>query len=101
MILSPDVQPPDFVTIGAHVGAVRYQVVVASLLGEARWSDTSRNTAAFGAGSYIDPKFLALHDLTFMIGKDLELGFTDLMIFSRRLDHDGLYYHRRFKGTFI
>jgi len=86
VILSPDVQPPDFVTIGAHVGAVRYQVVVASLLGEARWSDTSRNTAAFGAGSYIDPKFLALHDLTFMIGKDLELGFTDLMIFSRRLD---------------
>jgi hypothetical protein len=86
VIISPTIQVPDFVSIGAHVGAVRYQAVVASLLGEARFSDTSRNTYAFGPGSYIDAKYLALHDLTFIIGKDVELGFTDMTIFSRRFD---------------
>jgi hypothetical protein len=85
VIISPDVQTPDLVSIGAHVGAVRYQAVVASLLGEARWSDTSYDPA-FGAGAYIDPKYLTVHDLTFMIGKDVEFGFTDMMIYSRRFD---------------
>ncbi|MFI5263837.1 MAG: hypothetical protein ACHQM6_04925, partial [Candidatus Kapaibacterium sp.] len=84
VIVSPDVQTPDFISLGAHIGAVRYQAMVASLLGEGRFSDS--NGASFGPGTYIDPKFLALHDLTFLIGKDVELGFTDMMIFSRRFD---------------
>ena len=88
IILSPDVQPTDFITIGAHAGAVRYQAVVASLLGEARFSAGADSTKsfAFGPGAYIDPKFLTLHDLTFLIGKDIELGFTDMVIYSRRFD---------------
>ena len=88
IIISPDVQPTDFVSIGAHAGAVRYKAVVASLLGEARFSagaDSARYSS-FGAGAYIDPKYLTLHDLTFIIGKDLELGFTDMVIYSRRFD---------------
>ncbi|MDP4219440.1 MAG: hypothetical protein Q8896_03305 [Bacteroidota bacterium] len=87
ILISPDIQQPDFVTLAAHVGAVRYQVVVASILGEARFSvppDSFYN--AFGAGAYIDPKYLTVHDLTFLIGKDLEMGFTDMVIFSRRFD---------------
>ncbi len=88
IILSPNVQQPDFVSIAAHAGAVRYQAIVASLLGEARFSAGAdpTNAFAFGPGAYIDPKFLTLHDLTFLIGKDIELGFTDMVIFSRRFD---------------
>ncbi len=86
IIISPTSQTPDFVSIGAHIGAVRYIGMVASLLGEARWSDTSGAGYAFGPGSYIDPKYLALHDLTFMVGSDVEFGFTDMTIFSRRFD---------------
>jgi len=84
IIVSPDVQSPDFISIGAHIGAVRYQALVASLLGEARFSDS--NGYNYGPGAYIDPKFLTLHDLTFMIGNDLELGFTDMVIYSKRFD---------------
>ncbi|MEI8133763.1 MAG: hypothetical protein WCH46_01650 [bacterium] len=87
IIVSPTIQAPDYVSLGAHVGAVRYQAIVASILGEARFSDKQDSTHyAFGPGSYIDPKFLVLHDLTFMIGKDVEFGFTDMTIFSRRFD---------------
>jgi len=50
VILSSDVQMPDFVSIGAHIGAVRYQAMVASLLGEGRFSDSSH--ASIGAGAY-------------------------------------------------
>ncbi len=87
VVLSPTIQLPDFINLSGHVGAVRYSAIVASLLGEARFSvapDSFYYT--FGPGSYIDPKYLALHDLTFMLGKDLELGFTDMTIFSRRFD---------------
>ena len=88
IILSPDVQQPDFLSIGAHAGAVRYQAVVASLLGEARFSSgaDSARYSSYGAGAYIDPKYLTLHDLTFLIGKDVELGFTDMVIYSRRFE---------------
>jgi hypothetical protein len=64
IILSPDVPNYDFLSIGAHVGAVRYQAVLASLI-----ADT-----VFGPGFPL--KYFALHDLTFMLGHDLELGFT-------------------------
>ena len=50
IILSPDVQPPDFVSLGAHAGAVRYQVVVGSLLGEARFSLGADSSNAFSFG---------------------------------------------------
>jgi hypothetical protein len=87
VIVSPTIQTPDFISIQAHAGAVRYQAIVASLLGEARFSVPPDSFyAAFGAGADIDPKYLALHDLTFMIGSDVELGFTDMTIFSKRFD---------------
>lgn len=87
ILVSPTIQTPDFLSIQAHVGAVRYQAIVASLLGEARFSVAQDSSFyVFGPGSYIDPKYLALHDLTFMIGNNLELGFTDMVIFSRRFD---------------
>ena len=88
IILSSNTPFYDFVSIGAHVGAVRYEAMVASLLGEARWSVgyDSANPTTFGAGAQIDPKYLTLHDLTFTINDNLELGFTDMVIYSRRFD---------------
>ncbi|MBS1904801.1 MAG: hypothetical protein JSS75_13930 [Bacteroidetes bacterium] len=87
VIVSPDIQMPDFVSIGAHYGAVRYTATVASLLGEARWSVPPDSVYyATGAGAYIDPKYLTIHDLTFQIGHRVEIGFTDMVIFSRRFD---------------
>ncbi|MEP7233916.1 MAG: hypothetical protein ABI778_01350, partial [Ignavibacteriota bacterium] len=86
VIISPDPQSPDLISIAAHVGAVRYQAIVASLLGEARFSDSTGGRGSFGAGAYIDPKYLTVHDLTFSLGSDVEFGFTDMVIFSRRFD---------------
>lgn len=87
ILLSPTIQTPDFISIQAHVGAVRYEAIIASILGEGRFSVLPDSSyAVFGPGAYIDSKYLALHDLTFMIGNDLELGFTDMTIFSRRFD---------------
>ncbi|HWF43167.1 MAG TPA: hypothetical protein VG537_00860 [Candidatus Kapabacteria bacterium] len=74
IILSPDVPTYDFLSLGAHIGAVRYQAMIASLV-----ADTN-----FGTGYPV--KYLALHDLTFMLGHDLELGFTDMMVFSDRFE---------------
>src|SRR5579872_3010367 len=88
VIVSPTVQTPDFLTLGAHAGAVRYQFVLASLLGDPRYSAVpdSVNNPSIWAFSTVDSKYLAMHDLTFLIGNDLELGFTDMVIFSRRFD---------------
>jgi hypothetical protein len=88
IILSSNVPVYDFVSVAAHVGAVRYEAVLASLLGEGRFSvgyDTVTNYVA-GAFLTIDPKYLALHDLTFTINNDFEFGFTDETVFSRRFD---------------
>jgi hypothetical protein len=66
----------DFFSLGAHIGAVRYQAILGSLV-----QDTV---------PYIEPpyplKYLAVHDLTFGIGRNAELGFTDIMVFTERLD---------------
>jgi hypothetical protein len=88
VIVSPTVQTPDFMSLGAHVGVVRYQAVVASLLGDPKYSltPTGYDNPAWWLFSFVDPKFLTLHDLTFLLGKDLEWGFTDMVIFSRRFD---------------
>ena len=88
IIISPNIQTPDFISLQAHIGAVRYEATVASLLGDPRFSERPASSAEFtaGPGSYIDQKYLAFHDLTFFIGNDVELGFTDMTIFSRRFD---------------
>lgn len=87
ILVSPDIQQPDFISIGAHIGAVRYEATIASLLGEARFSSRLDSTfVSSGSGAYIDPKYLTIHNLTFMIGDDVELGFTDMVIYSRRFD---------------
>ncbi|HYM20935.1 MAG TPA: hypothetical protein VEW28_08020 [Candidatus Kapabacteria bacterium] len=88
VIVSPTVQTPDFLSLGAHVGVVRYHAVFASLLGDPRYSlhpDSTPNPA-WWIGSFVDSKYLTLHDLTFSIGRNLEWGFTDMVIFSRRFD---------------
>lgn len=87
IIVSPGIQTPDYLSIGAHVGAVRYQAIVASLLGDARYSATLDSTLYhFGPGSYIDPKYLTLHHLSITLGDEVEFGFTDITIFSRRFE---------------
>lgn len=88
IIVSPGIPAIDYFSLGAHVGAVRYQAVVASLLGDARYSARLDSTLSmFGAGAYIDPKYLALHHVSITLpGDRLEFGFTDITIFSRRFD---------------
>ncbi len=77
IILSPNTPYFDFVSLGAHVGAVRFESVVAALLAD---------TVYFGVDASIPSKFLTLHDLTFDIGKNVEFGFTDMVIFSNRFE---------------
>lgn len=85
--ISPKALLYDAFSIGAHVGAVRYQAVFASLLGDGRFSaNPGQNYNAFGAGAYIDPKFMALHHVNIALGNDFDFGFTDITIFSRRFD---------------
>jgi len=87
VILSPNVPYFDFVSLGARTSAVRYQAIVASLLGEARFTPGYDSVhRVYGPAVNIDPKFLTLHDLTFFIGNDVEFGFTDMVIYSRRFD---------------
>jgi len=88
VIVSPTVQTPDILSLQAHVGAVRYQYVLASLLGDPRYSlvPDSISNPTLWAFSTVDPKYLSMHDLTFLLGNDLEIGFTDMVIFSRRFD---------------
>ncbi len=88
VIVSPTVQTPDFISLGAHVKSVRYQAVIASLLGDPKYSLTplGYNNPAWWVFSFVDDKYLVLHDLTFLINSDLEWGFTDMVIFSRRFD---------------
>ena len=62
----------DFLNLAAHVGAVRYQSMFASLV-----PDSLRNQFPYPT------KYLAVHDLTFMIGKRLELGYTDVRVITR------------------
>lgn len=77
VVLSPNVPYFDFVSLAGHVGAVRYEAIVGSLLAD---------TLTGGAGASIPDKFITAHDLTFAVGRDIELGFTDMVIFSRRFD---------------
>lgn len=87
VLLSPNVPYFDFVSLGAKTKAVRYQAIVASLLGDARFTPGYDSLhLQYGPGLKIDPKYLTLHDLTFMIGRDIDFGFTDMVIFTRRFD---------------
>ncbi len=77
ILLSADGVPTfDFFSLGAHIGVVRYQAIVGSLV---------QDTITYNEPPY-PVKYLAVHDLTFGIGRDFELGFTDIMIFTERLD---------------
>jgi len=62
----------DFFSLGAHVGAVRYQSIFASLVPDSLTSQLPYPT-----------KYLAVHDLTFAIGRNLELGYTDIRVITR------------------
>jgi hypothetical protein len=87
VILSPNVPYYDFLSLQGHVGAVRYQAIVASLLGDVRFSvgyDPTKPT--YGQSARIDSKYLSAHNLTFFIGEDAEIGFTDMIIFTKRFD---------------
>jgi hypothetical protein len=84
--LSPNVPYYDLLSLQGSVGAVRYQAIVASLLGDPRFSEGSDTVTVYGPGAHIDNKYLTAHSLSFMIGDDAELGFTDMIIFSRRFD---------------
>jgi hypothetical protein len=87
VFVSPGIQPIDHVMLSARVGAVRYTAIVGSLLGDARFSATLDSTLySFGPGSYIDPKYLALHHVSITLGDEVEFGFTDMTVFSRRFD---------------
>ena len=77
ILLSPNVPYFDFLSVGAHVGQVRYQAIVGSLLDD---------TLTGGASSDIPPKFLVLHDLTFGVGHNADIGITDMLIYSNRYE---------------
>ncbi|HET6401683.1 MAG TPA: hypothetical protein VFH95_09820 [Candidatus Kapabacteria bacterium] len=62
----------DFLSLGAHVGAVRYQSIFASLVPDSLTDQLPYPT-----------KYLAVHDLTFAIGRNLELGYTDIRVITR------------------
>lgn len=62
----------DFISLGAHVGAVRYQSIFASLVPDSLTSQLPYPT-----------KDLAIHDLTFVIGRNLELGYTNIRVITR------------------
>jgi hypothetical protein len=86
--LSPNVPYYDLLSLQAHVGAVRYQAILASLLGDPRFSvgfDTNTKFVT-GPSINIDDKYLVAHNLTFFIGSDVEMGFSDMIIFSKRFD---------------
>jgi hypothetical protein len=86
VFVSPGIPTIDYASLSAHVGAVRYYAIVGSLLGEARYSATLDSTLFnFGPGAYIDPKYLALHHVSITLG-EVEFGFTDMTIFSRRFE---------------
>ncbi len=77
VILSADNVPTyDFLSLGAHVGAVRYQAMYASLV---------QDTVTTPEPPF-PVKYMTVHDLTFGIGRDVELGFTDMIIFTERFD---------------
>ena len=77
ILISPNVPYFDFLSLGAHVKAVRYQAIFGSLLDD---------TLTGGPGSDIPPKFITVHDLTFLLGRDFEFGFTDMVVYSKRYD---------------
>ncbi|MFI5202667.1 MAG: hypothetical protein ACHQNE_09795, partial [Candidatus Kapaibacterium sp.] len=62
----------DFVSLGAKVGAVRYEAVVASLTNDS-------------LTIYPGLKYSVWHDLTVQVTKDFEVGYTDNMVFSDRI----------------
>src|SRR5579883_34944 len=74
IILSSKVPNYDFISLGAHVGAVRYKAMFASLV-----ADTS-----FGTDYPV--KYMTIHDLDFFLGHDFELGFSDIMVFNKRVE---------------
>lgn len=78
ILLSPNAPAYDFLSLSAHVGAVRYTSLVASLV-----ADTIADSIT---GSGLPLKYLAVHDLTFSLGSDVELGFTDMMVFVQRFE---------------
>lgn len=85
--INPNVSLYDVVSVAAKVKSVQYHAVVASLLGEAKYSESKdSNYYRFGPGAYIDPKYLALHHVNISLGNDFDFGFTDMTIFSRRFD---------------
>lgn len=85
--LNPNVSLFDVVSISADVHSVKYHAVVASLLGDAKYSESKdSNYYRYGPGAYIDPKYLALHHVNISLGTDFDFGFTDMTIFSRRFD---------------
>ena len=62
----------DFISLGAHVGSVRYQSIFASLVADSV------------TGQYPYPvKYLAVHDLTMGVGQNGELGFTEIEVITR------------------
>src|SRR5581483_7345393 len=75
VILSPNVPYFNFISLAAHVDAVRYQMIYGSLV-----QDT------FSIEPPYPLKLIALHDLTFDIGRHFELGFTDIMVFTERYE---------------
>lgn len=87
VFVSPGIPPMDFLSLGAKVGAVRYAAIVSSLLGDARYSARLDSTLySVGPGAYIDPKYLVLHHVSILLGNEVEFGFTDMTIFSRRFE---------------
>ncbi|HZK76802.1 MAG TPA: hypothetical protein VFD13_07835, partial [Candidatus Kapabacteria bacterium] len=78
ILLSPNVPNYDFISLSAHAGAVRYTSMFASLV-----ADTVADSIT---GPGLPLKYLAVHDLTFALGRDVELGFTDMMVFVQRLE---------------
>lgn len=78
ILLSPNAPNYDFVSLSAHVGAVRYTSMFASLA-----ADTIADSIT---GPGLPLKYLEVHDLTFALEHDVELGFTDMMVFVQRLE---------------
>lgn len=85
--INPNVPYYDVVSLAGKVKAVQYSAVVASLLGDPRYSDGADSSSyEFGPGAYIDPKYYALHHLNISLGNDFDFGFTDVVIFSDRFE---------------
>jgi hypothetical protein len=81
LIVSKNPPPMDFVRVEATLGVFRYSFVHCSLLG--RKNLRVRDSLA-GPEPIINAKYMAAHRLDIGIGSDLDIGITEMVVYSKR-----------------